>query len=358
MASVIDKKSVESGLVVLKNTSQVDTPVSQLVANSLHMQEVLNLAEQVSGNDCTVIIMGESGVGKDVIAQFIHEKGPRSKAPFVRVNCGAIPETLLESELFGYERGAFTGAHPEGKMGKFEQAKNGTIFLDEIGDLPLALQVKLLHVLQEHEIVRIGGTVTRKVNARILAATNRNLKEMIAEGKFRQDLYFRLNVIPIHIPPLRSRKDDIIPLIKFFKRKYEAKYNIFYQCSSELLRIFTDYDWPGNVRELENTIERIYVMLGSNIPITPAGVLKYGFGLDVAINPQAPAVTVHRIGNLKEILAEAEDQLLVMAARKYRGIKEIGQALGIDPSTVSRKLKRIRQNTPFIKTHSGDMLDQ
>jgi transcriptional regulator with PAS, ATPase and Fis domain len=316
----------------------------EIIAYSPQMHAVLKLADQVAAADCTVMLSGDSGVGKDVVARYIHERGPRVASPFIKVNCGAIPETLLESELFGYERGAFTGANREGKLGKFELARDGTIFLDEVGDLPLSLQVKLLHVLQEREIVRVGGTVSRKINARMIAATNRNLKEMVSSGRFREDLYFRLNVIPIYIPTLRERKEDIIPLVIFFKEKFEKKYNIHNRCSPELMKTFQDYDWPGNVRELENTIERIYVMIDHDKPVTPDLLVKYGLGLDFTHHvPHAPAVTVHRLTTLREALVETEEQLLCMAMEKYKGIKEISQVLGVDQSTISRKLKRLRE---------------
>ncbi|MFZ5631480.1 MAG: sigma-54 interaction domain-containing protein [Bacillota bacterium] len=352
------KKAVESySIAGTKNVTSPDLLKGGIIASSPQMREVLKLAGQVASTDCTVILLGESGVGKDVIARYIHEKGPRAASPFIKVNCGAIPETLLESELFGYERGAFTGANREGKVGKFEQAKNGTIFLDEVGDLPLPLQVKLLHVLQEHEIVRVGGSLSRQIDARVVAATNRNLKEMVSQGKFREDLYFRLNVIPIQIPPLRRRKEDIIPLVMHFKQKYEKKYNICHRCTPDLLQTFQNYDWPGNVRELENTIERIYVMISNDKLVTPDILVKYGLGLDLGTNSQAPAVTVHRIATLREIMDEAEGQLLAMAMEKYRGIKEIALALGVDQSTVSRKLKSLREKRMNFQS-GGDENDQ
>lgn len=326
----------------LKKSFPSEQSSPEVIARSPQMLAILKMAEKVAATDCTVLISGESGVGKDVIARYIHAKSPRSESPFIKVNCGAIPETLLESELFGYERGAFTGASRDGKPGKFELARNGTIFLDEVGDLPLQLQVKLLHALQEKEIVRIGGTISRPVNARIIAATDRNLKEMVNNSKFREDLYFRLSVIPIYVPPLRERKEDIGPLVVYFKRKYEKKYNVFKTCSQELIQKFKTYEWPGNVRELENTIERIYVMIEGNKAVTPDMLIKNGLGFDSRLpNSREHLVTVNRIAPLQEILSLAEKQLLQMASEKYKGVKEIARVLGVDPSTVSRKLKKL-----------------
>lgn len=335
------EKSPQLSLQVKKDpVSKKSSP--EVIARSPQMQAILKMAGQVASTECTILISGESGVGKDVIARYIHARSPRSAAPFIKVNCGAIPEPLLESELFGYERGAFTGANREGKPGKFEMAKNGTIFLDEVGDLPLPLQVKLLQFLQEREVVRVGGTISRTINARVVAATNRNLKEMVASGKFREDLYFRLNVIPIYLPPLRERKEDIGPLLIFFKYKYEKKYNAHRTCSKDLLNKFLNYDWPGNVRELENTIERIYVMIENDTPVTPDMLIKNGLGFDSELpRGREAAVTVNRVATMQEVFSEAERQLLLMAMERCGNIKEMARVLGIDQSTVSRKLKKL-----------------
>lgn len=197
-----------------------------LIFNSPKMRELLQTAIRLAAVDTTVLILGESGAGKEVFAKTIHNNSKRKNGPFITVNCGAIPENLLESEMFGYERGAFTGANREGKAGMFELANNGTLFLDEIGDLPVGFQVKLLRVIQEREVLRVGGSKPRPVNVRILAATNRNLEAMVKEGQFREDLYFRINVVPLYICSLRERKEDIIPLAYAFKHKYEEKYGI------------------------------------------------------------------------------------------------------------------------------------
>lgn len=224
------------------------------------MIECIDLAKKISKSDLTVLIIGESGTGKELMAQSIHNNSSRCKQPFVAVNCAAMPENLLESELFGYERGAFTGALKEGKKGLFEQANNGTIFLDEIGDMPVLLQTKLLRVLQERQVMRIGAQKVIDINVRVVAATNRNLLQMIKEGKFREDLYYRLNVLPINIPALRERKEDILDLIKYFTNK---ELNITEEAKEALVK----YDWPGNIRELENAASYISLMCGERVTI-------------------------------------------------------------------------------------------
>ncbi len=235
-----------------------------IIAESNALREILKTVEKIAPFDTTVLITGESGTGKEVLARLIHKKSKRSKKPFITVNCGAIPEDLLESELFGYKKGAFTGANAD-KKGLIEEANGGTLFLDEIGELPLNLQVKLLRVLQEGEIKPLGASKPKKVDVRFIAATNRNLEKLVKEGRFREDLYYRLNVINIEIPPLRKRKEDILPLAKFFIKKVAAKYNIPPKTlSKKAEKQLLEYNWPGNVRELENTIERIMLTKNSS----------------------------------------------------------------------------------------------
>ncbi|WP_341457751.1 sigma-54 interaction domain-containing protein [Haloimpatiens massiliensis] len=224
------------------------------------MKECVDLAKKISKSDLTVLIIGESGTGKELISQSIHNNSARAKQPFVAVNCAAMPENLLESELFGYERGAFTGALKEGKKGLFEQANNGTIFLDEIGDMPVLLQTKLLRVLQERQVMRIGAQKVIDINVRVIAATNRDLLQMIKEGKFREDLYYRLNVLPINIPSLRERKEDILELLKYFMNK---NLNIIEEAKQAICR----YNWPGNIRELQNAASYISLMCSEEVTI-------------------------------------------------------------------------------------------
>ncbi len=310
----------------------------EIISRSADMKQLINAALQVSKVDCTVLLLGESGTGKEIIAKLIHENS-RRPGPMIKVNCGAIPENLLESELFGYDGGAFTGSKKEGYEGKFEQANLGTIFLDEIGDLPLHLQVKLLRVLQEKEITRIGGRKARKVDTRVIAATNRDLYKMVLEGSFREDLYYRLNVIPFKIPPLRERKEDIMPLILNFKKKFEQKYGIKRDCSSEVVRIFMSYDWPGNVRELENVIERIYVISDPTEMITPEILIRDYLNINRQKNVASP-VSVSSLTPLGDAVEEVERQLITMALQRFKTLKQAAAALGVDESTVSRKIKK------------------
>ena len=230
-----------------------------IVGSSETIKGLIEVIKKVAETDSTVLITGESGTGKSLIAKAIHFLSNRKDSPFVTINCAAIPETLLEAELFGYEKGAFTGAHSS-KKGKFELAQGGTIFLDEIGDMPLSLQAKILRVLQDREIEPLGSEKVVKVDVRIIAATNRDLFELVRQGKFREDLFYRLSVIPIHIPPLRERKDDIPLLVEHFLGIYNSKYGKNLKISPDAMEVLIEYDWPGNIRELENTIERLVVM--------------------------------------------------------------------------------------------------
>ncbi len=237
-----------------------------LTTESQSMLKVVDLALKVAQVDATVLILGETGVGKELIAKLIHRTSEREKSgQFIKVNCGAIPSDLLESEFFGYESGAFTGANKEGKPGYFELANQGTLFLDEVGELPLLLQVKLLRVIQERELIRLGGTKTRKVNTRIIAATNRDLEKMVNEGVFREDLFYRLNVLPVNIPPLRNRPEDIPVLLTSFLDKYSQKYGTGKMFSGDSLALLCRYNWPGNVRELENLVERLVITCDESV---------------------------------------------------------------------------------------------
>lgn len=310
-----------------------------LVFNSPQMQNLLETALRVAQVDSTVLILGESGVGKEVIAKLVHNNSKRNKEPFITVNCATIPENLLESELFGYERGAFTGANREGKPGMFELAHNGTLFLDEIGELPPAFQVKLLRAIQEREILRVGGSKPRSVNVRIIAATNRNLESLMQQGKFREDLYFRLNVVPLHIPPVRERREEIIPLVYTFKQKYSNKYKLKKEFSPEVFEAFLNYHWPGNVREIENVVERLLVTApGSTIT---AKDLPPQFSTNS--DSQSPEISVKGILPLKMAVMELERQLIVNALEQCGSTYKAARALKVDQSTVVRKVKRLKE---------------
>lgn len=311
-----------------------------IIACSEQMRDVVRKVKQIAVVDCIVLLSGETGVGKGAIAKLLHDNSARKEGPLVEVNCGAIPDSLLESELFGYEYGAFTGAKREGKPGKFELADNGTIFLDEIGDLPINLQCKLLQVLQDGELTRIGSTKPKFVRTRTIAATNKNLWKMVQDGKFREDLYFRLNVIPLNIPPLRERRDDIVPLVLFYKKKFENKYQLKISFSKEVLQLFFDYDWPGNVRELKNTIERITVMSPPGQPVTPGQIIKSFLSFDWISHHQKP-VQVNSIGPLNQIVEETETQLITMALESFGNLTRAAKALKIDTGTLSRKARKL-----------------
>lgn len=321
----------------------------QLVYRSKAMENVVSLVERVAATDSTVLIQGESGVGKEVVVNYIHRLSPRAEKPLIKLNCAAIPESLLESELFGYEPGAFTGANRQGKAGLFELSHEGTLFLDEIGDMPLGLQVKLLRVLQEKEVVRIGGHKPIRVNVRIIAATNQDLQNLVNNGKFRQDLYYRLNVIPITIPPLRERREDIIPLIYHFLRLYQSKLGRSIILSEEALSILESYDWPGNVRELQNIVERLVVTADSDVITVdhlPSAILQSipkknrSHHLEIMAK-EDDLINVKQIMPLKEAIRLVETKLIRMALKQYGTISNAAKHLKIDQSTLSRKIQKI-----------------
>lgn len=311
-----------------------------IVAHSKGMQKVLDTIKTLSQVNSTILVSGESGTGKEVVVNQIHQTSSRREKPFIKINCGAIPAALFESELFGYEEGAFTGASRKGKAGFFELANGGTLFLDEIGELDMALQVKLLRVIQEGEVTRIGGTRTIHVDVRLIAATNRDLWEQVQEGSFRQDLYYRLNVIHIEVPPLRERRDDIIPLALCFLERFNKKYGKRRELSPELGKLLTGLSWPGNIRELENLIENMVVLAqGSRMGLSD---LPARYRRDADERQDVPSqVSVQGILPLKEAVEETERKLLYNAREKYRTTREMAAALGVNQSTISRKLEKL-----------------
>lgn len=315
---------------------------NDIIYKSEAMKNVINLALKVSTIDAPVLILGESGCGKDVIAKFIHDIGDRfKKGNFLKINCGAIPETLLESELFGYEKGAFTGAINKGKFGLLELAHHGTFFLDEIGDLPLNLQVKLLDVLQEKKIKRLGGTKYIPVDVRIIAATNKNLEQMIEQGKFRLDLFYRLNVIQIRIPPLRERSEDIVPLIKHFLEKINKKYKTKKVLSPQSLERLLNYNWPGNVRELYNVLERSVVTTeGKQITLEEFPVNNRNAHDKNTNNLSLPSNKCFENLKLKQFTDLMEKQYIAETLQKTKTLKEAAYFLGIDISTLVRKKQK------------------
>jgi len=325
------------------------------VTRSKAMNIIYDKVLKIATLDTHVLLLGETGVGKDFIVHLIHDISEQNEEIcLIKVNCGAIPETLMESELFGYEPGAFTNAAKQGKAGFFEIASNGILFLDEIGEMPLPLQVKLLNVIQDRQFYRLGGTKLIKTSARIIAATNANLEQLIHEGKFRIDLYYRLNVINITIPPLRHRKDDIIPLSMLFIEEFNAKYNKRCYFSTDILEFFLSYHWPGNIREMKNMIERLVIMAGrdcielSAIREQITNSFEYTCSLERQMLDQmdkpGPSDCDRDLSqmNLKNILQIHEKAIIKKELERSATMKVAAKKLGIDLSTLVRKKQRLR----------------
>lgn len=382
-------KSIEQGdgSPVREHTSASELSdtlnLGSIVGNSPSMNQINDTIKRVAPTDATVLITGESGAGKEVAANEIYRNSKRASKPFIKVNCASIPASLLESELFGYVKGAFSGANSGGKIGLFEAANNGTLLLDEIGDMPMDLQVKLLRAIQDREIYRVGGTTPIKLDIRIIASTNSELKKKIEEGTFRRDLYYRLNVVPVNIPPLRERRGDIRPLCSFFEEKFKV-HNPLFRLTENQYRQLEEYRWPGNVRELQNVIEYMAICYNDQTPemndYTLSGILGFNemppesrigtnlqsteeesYGYD-AIHEVFPFIAppvrsesrddasieaIEAYGERREALAvpaaslkELEKQQLIKVLAESRNLREAGAKLGINASTVSRKIKQ------------------
>jgi formate hydrogenlyase transcriptional activator len=313
-----------------------------IVGQSPALQEVLQEVEMVAATDSTVLLLGETGTGKELIARAIHDRSRRRSRTLVKVNCAAIPSGLLESELFGHERGAFTGAITQ-KIGRLELADKGSLFLDEIGDIPLELQPKLLRVLQEREYERLGSTQTKKVNVRVVAATHRNLEEMILQSEFRSDLYYRLNVFPICIPPLRDRQEDIPPLVRHFVRQFSQRMNKTIDAiSPETMEALTRYSWPGNIRELQNVIERSVVIHEKGKLIVKKSWLRR----ECFAGGQARASFGNSSREPREIIGAA----LAEARGRVSGPSGAAAKLGIPPSTLESRIRSMNINKYQFKT--------
>ncbi|HPC03530.1 MAG TPA: sigma 54-interacting transcriptional regulator [Syntrophales bacterium] len=328
---------------------------SAVIAQSTEFRRAIFLARRVARSDATVLITGESGVGKDIIAKYIHEYSARKElGPFVKIDCASLPATLLESELFGYERGAFTNARAEGKKGMFEVASNGTMFLDEIGEIPLEIQSKLLNALQDRQIKRLGGTAAIAVDVRIVSATNVDLAKMVRERKFRQDLYYRLNVVPIHVKPLRERTQDVLPLIKHFLSLYTEQYHQKKNIVPEAMNCLLNYPWPGNVRELKNTIERIVVTSPGNvvsIQDIPEEIRKGRF--EETVDRGGDKNHVIQLGPLKTIIEDFERDVIRTAMDRHGNLNDVARLLDIDLSTLTRKNKKYFLTGYTKKTAKG-----
>jgi transcriptional regulator with PAS, ATPase and Fis domain len=316
---------------------------SAIVAESPQMKQVLTTARAVAATDSSVMLVGSSGTGKDVIARYIHRHSNRSEKPLVPVNCAAIPQELMESEFFGYVKGAFTGANPQGKAGLFEMADMGTLFLDEIGDLPLNMQSKLLRVLETGEMTRLGDTKARKVDVRLIAATNRDLKSLIDRGLFRSDLYFRINVIPITIADLSERPEDIIPLADGILAELNKKYGMRKKFAPGARDKFLSYAWPGNVRELRNVVERIVVTSASDELQADDKFFEHPDG--AAIEPRhVPPAPIYN-GPLREVLAGVEEDYIRQALETSDGnVAEAAKTLGVHRSVLYKKLQSMKRS--------------
>ena len=330
LSSIIAK--MEFGMNITESKGDA---LDEIITCNEKMIDIKNLIRLVAPTNSTVLILGETGTGKEVLAKAIHKMSKRSEKPFVVVSCGSLSPNIVESELFGYEAGSFTGANREGKKGLLESASGGTVFMDEIGELPLDQQVKLLHVLQEKSIVRVGGTEQIPLDIRVIAATNRDLREQIEKGNFREDLFYRLNVVSINIPSLSRRREDIPLFIKHFTKKFNEYHSTNKVISKNVMNLLSRHEWPGNVRELENLVERLIVTSPSNyidaedLPWEIPGITA----------DELNTVTVKEIAPLAEVIESAERQLLEMARYEYGTTSAMAEILEVNQSTVSRKMK-------------------
>lgn len=331
--------------IEIQELREKDHDVDEFVIKSKATRQIWQLVQRVAKSDASVVFLGESGVGKNVFAHALHQGSQRKNESFIEVNCGAIPESLFESEMFGYESGSFTGANKKGKAGLIELADKGTLFLDEIGELPLAVQAKLLKALQEKKITRVGGVQTKQIDFRLIASTNQNLEEMVKKGTFREDLFYRLNVIPITIPPLRERKEDILVLAHYFLKGFNEKYDTETFFHAATVEALTSYSWPGNVRELQNMVERIVITADSRTIYPDA--LPF-FIQHESLKP-ASSWTTDEIEekthtSLQEAVEEVEKRWLTRAFKQFKTTYEMAEYLGLSQSTVVRKLKKYHIN--------------
>lgn len=343
IGKALEKSRLVSENVYLKKQLREKYEFANIIGNSPAMQKVFSRMKKIIKTDSTVLILGESGTGKEVVARAIHFNGPRKDKPFVAVHCGAIPENLLESELFGHTKGSFTGAIRD-KIGKFEAANQGTIFLDEIGTLPMHLQIKLLRVLQEQEVERIGSNKQIKLDVRVISATNANLEEEVKRGNFREDLFYRLNVIPILLPPLRDRVEDILPLVRHFLEKYfRSMKRSKMVLAKEAIEAMEMHDWPGNVRELENTVERMVALTeGDHITLEdlPSNIAK-AYGSMAGLSTRVTTAGV----DLPKTISEIEIKMISEALELAGGVKAKAAALlTLNRTTLVEKMRRLGMN--------------
>ena len=335
------KKLLTTGTPVYNSKQEIsliitvsrEAPGGDIISSSQSMHNVMTLTKRLASVNTTVLITGESGVGKGLIAKQLHEEGNRCEGPFVTVNCGAIPDNLIESELFGYAPGAFTGSRSDGKKGLFEVAQSGTIFLDEISELHLNMQVKLLRVIQEREITPVGGVKPIPIDVRIVSATNRDLQDLVRQDKFREDLYYRLNVVPITVPPLRDRPEDILPLIQSNLHKYNENLRERKVLSSEALTVLLKYPWPGNVRELQNIIERLIITTNDDV------ISEENLPIFIKQEAETNANTKTDL-SLAAAMEKAERDILSNALTNYKSTRAIAKVLQVSQPTIVRKLHK------------------
>ncbi|OLN27264.1 sigma-54 interaction domain-containing protein [Desulfosporosinus metallidurans] len=317
---------------------KLETNIPDFFCQSDKMESLIELVKRIAPVDSTVLLLGESGSGKGHMAKYIHNNSPRKDGPFITVNCASIPSELMEAEMFGYSKGAFTGANVKGNIGLIELANDGTLFLDEIAELSPRMQAKLLQVLHENQYFKVGGRELQQVNCRIIAATNRNLQEMIKKGDFREDLYYRLNIFELTLPPLRDRKEEIIPLADFILQKFNKKYKFNHQFSQRCYDLFMQYSWPGNVRELENIIERLTV-------VTQATIIDE-FDLPHSFHTTAephltsiPTISTHSL-SLDDAVSHVEKNLILQAYKELGSSYEVAKTLDISQSKASRLIRK------------------
>lgn len=337
-----NKKLLEKYKTQLGQYKKNERNLKNIIYDSKAMQATIAMADKVAQKDITVLIQGESGTGKEVIANYIYDSSDRHDKPLIKVNCDAIPENLFESELFGYEKGAFTGASEKGKAGLFELADGGTLFLDEIGIMPLSLQGKILRVLQNKELIRVGGSEYIPIDVRIIAATNTDLKNAVKAGEFRLDLYYRLNVVPIVIPPLRNRKEDIIPLASHFLRIYNKEFEANLKIDKSGWAALCKYQWPGNVRELQNIMKRLVIISDDN-EVTGAQIIEQLDNSDIGM-PDNMSVC----NGLRACIEDYEKNIILSLMESHKGSKALAEALGIDKSTLNRKIKKYGIKNAFL----------
>ncbi len=319
------------------------TMQGDMIAEDEGTKQLAEKAMRVAKLDTTVLLTGESGTGKEVFANFIYQNSGRVGKPFIKVNCAAIPENLIESELFGYEKGAFTGAGRDGKMGLFEMANHGTLFLDEIGDIPIHLQSKLLRAIQEKEIMRVGGVKMIPIDIRLITATNRDLKGAVANGSFRGDLYYRLNIMPIELSPLKGRKKDIKALAFHFVDQFNVSYKMNKTISEEAVCVLQEFDWPGNIRELENIMERIMISFDGEV------ITKFQVERAIGASVESVVADLSDMGDksLGELLEDYEKYILKAMLSKHKRASEVGKVLKVNKSTLSRRMKKYNLKSEF-----------